>query len=264
MHLTSSIIHLFSHFEAAYSLLPRLSTTCSPGQMQLAMTHEGLTQCLVNRKDDYCFAFVTTSFVPSKKVIIATPDFAVNQKEFVSAVFGLVFPFWPMFSTTLLIPQPKFQSDLTLADPYNRVHLLASYLGHLGDASYRTPKVVESLSRRQNVSITIVSASDIICFPNGLPLMDVKPQFLPCSLSKDVCYSVVIFLMTVHLTEGSAPNLLTQCKAQTHSSREAGKRSLSFSALAVPEKAHQQLWTKAEHSQIEAPALQVSPTPSRH
>ncbi|KAM7533198.1 hypothetical protein Aperf_G00000127425 [Anoplocephala perfoliata] len=187
MELCTSEEEFHRHFESAYSILPRLGTICSFGRMQLAMTHESLFQCLLSRKNDYCFAFVKiSSSVTSKKVLIATPDFAVSRADFATAVYGLVFPFWPMSSTTLIIPHPKFQSDLILTDPYNREYSLASYLAYLGDESFMTPKMVESLSVMKSVRITITNINDIVCFPNGVPLTDVKPRFLPCSLSKDL------------------------------------------------------------------------------
>lgn len=196
MELCTSSEEFHQYFETAYSLLPRLSTTCSSGRMQLAMTHEGLSQCLLKRKDDYCFTFVKTSSVTSKRVIIATPDFAVNRKEFASAVYGLVFPFWPMSSTTLLLPQPKFQSDLILTDPYERTHLLASYLGYLGGESLRTPEMLAGFSLMKHVNVTITNANNITCFPIGVPPTDVKPRFLPCSLSRDVsCKLILLFLI---------------------------------------------------------------------
>ncbi|VDN96956.1 unnamed protein product [Rodentolepis nana] len=170
-----------AHFETAYSLLPRLTTMCSQGRMRLAMTPESLSQYLSERRDDYCFSFVETSSALSKKIIVASPDFAVNRGEFASAVYGLVFPFWPIYPTTLIVPAPKFLSDLTLSDPYNRKHLLGADLGYIGNGTAtRTPDIVRRLSTSKDASISITNANDIICFPNGIPPMDIKPHFLPC------------------------------------------------------------------------------------
>ncbi|KAM3175066.1 hypothetical protein ACTXT7_009250, partial [Hymenolepis weldensis] len=169
-----------TYFKTAYSLLPRLSTVCSQGRMQLAMTFKSLSQCLADRRDDYCFSFVKTTIM-SKRVIVASPDFAVNRGKFASAVYGLVFPFWPISPTTLTVPAPKFLVNLTLPNPYHRRYLLGADLGYIGNKNAaKIPGIVKSLLTAKGVSISITNANDITCFPNGIPPMDIKPHFLPC------------------------------------------------------------------------------------
>lgn len=175
-----------TYFKTAYSLSPRLSTECSQGRMQLAMTFKSLSQCLADRRDDYCFSFVKTSII-SKRVIVASPDFVVNGGKFASAVYGLVFPFWPICPTTLIVPATKFLPDLTIPDPYRRKYLLGADLGYIGNKNAtKIPDIVKSLITAKDVGISIANADDITCFPNGIPPMDIKPQFLPCGHAGEV------------------------------------------------------------------------------
>ncbi|VDL58804.1 unnamed protein product [Hymenolepis diminuta] len=175
-----------TYFKTAYSLSPRLSTECSQGQMQLAMTFKSLSQCLTDRRDDYCFSFVKTSVI-SKRVIVASPDFVVNGGKFASAVYGLVFPFWPTFPTTLIVPATNFMLELTLPDPYHRKYLLGADLGYIrNENATRFPGIVKSLLTAKDVRISITNADDITCFPNGIPPMDIKPHFLPCGHAGEI------------------------------------------------------------------------------
>ena len=163
--------------------------------MQLAMTPESLSNCLIIRNNDYCLTFVKPPKSLHSKLLIATPDWDINQKAYPPAIFGLTFPFWPLIPTTLITPNPKFDTSRVISDPYKKSFILGADLGyHLESNNLNKPQIFTSLSTHPDVNIKITLDNDTKCFPNGIHPTDIRSEFLPCSQAGEVSSYVSIEL----------------------------------------------------------------------
>lgn len=215
MEICTSQKEFNKYFTRAYSLLSRLSTNCASGHLQLAMTEESLSHCLSNRKDDYCFSFVKSPSMFSAKFLIATPDFGVNQNAFTPATFGLVFPYWPMVPITLIFPHPIFYSSLIIRNPYNKSYVVGADLGSLEqEGDDHTSLMVNGLSAVTGAKVIIRNATNVRCFPNGLPPTNENPQYLPCSQAGDILQNSFFCLVVVNNWEALTSPAVRSIHAQ--------------------------------------------------
>ncbi|VDD75253.1 unnamed protein product [Mesocestoides corti] len=148
LQVCTSQSELKTHFTTTYSLLPRLYSTCIPGRMRLALTKEALSDCLTKWEDEYCFAFFDVhDKLPSEKILVASPDYGLNRRDFSLAPFGVVFPYWPMAPVTVHTPQPMFNTHRVIMNPSRRAYIIGTDLGRLsGNAKEELPSIITSLS----------------------------------------------------------------------------------------------------------------------
>uniref|UniRef100_A0A5K3F562 Glyco_transf_64 domain-containing protein n=1 Tax=Mesocestoides corti TaxID=53468 RepID=A0A5K3F562_MESCO len=255
LQVCTSQSELKTHFTTTYSLLPRLYSTCIPGRMRLALTKEALSDCLTKWEDEYCFAFFDVhDKLPSEKILVASPDYGLNRRDFSLAPFGVVFPYWPMAPVTVHTPQPMFNTHRVIMNPSRRAYIIGTDLGRLsGNAKEELPSIITSLSNVAQVNVSIRSSGNRECFPNETLPMRETQEFLPCSQARNIIQKSSFCLIVVNDWENITPSAVRSIHAQlwtclkfhsiplipTHYVKENAEKVLPFFGLL------ESLWSRA-------------------